>query len=175
MLLHSVQSDRGIDKAEGSMQTKQQYFMEELAKRILLEKITTEDRHYLASCIYALSRGEDAREIFKTAKAKGARKERVQATFRKKMAITLIVAYMRPKYESESDFSPLIPSGEGLSEKEAIDKAYAIFKVEDEKSKSDNDGYDISYQTLERYWNEAKKKNPELLQPHFLHSDILPD
>jgi hypothetical protein len=82
---------------------------------------------------------------------------------------------MRPKYESESDFSRLIPSGEGLSEKEAIDKAYAIFKVEDGKSKSDNDGYYISYQTLERYWNDAKKKNPELLQPHFLYSDTLPD
>ena len=116
------------------MLTKQQYFLEELAKRILLEKITPEDRHYLSSCIYALSRGEDAREIFKTAKAKGARNERVQGTFRKKMAITLIAAYMRPKYESESDFSRLIPSGEGLSEKEAIDKAYAIFKVEDGKS-----------------------------------------
>ena len=157
------------------MLTKQQYFLEELAKRILLEKITPEDRHYLSSCIYALSRGEDAREIFKTAKAKGARNERVQGTFRKKMAITLIAAYMRPKYESESDFSRLIPSGEGLSEKEAIDKAYAIFKVEDGKSKSDNDGYYISYQTLERYWNDAKKKNPELLQPHFLYSDTLPD
>jgi hypothetical protein len=155
--------------------TKQQFLLGKLAKRIEKNVMTPEDWQYLVSSMYALSRGEDARKIFKTAKAKGAREERLEATYRKKMAITLIAAYIRPKYQNDSDFSIVMPSGVGLSEKEAIDKAYAFFKVEGGKSISTNDDYYISYATLEHYWREAKKKNPELLRPHFLHSDTLPD
>jgi len=156
------------------MKTQQQFLLGELAHRIEQNAMTAEDRHYLASCMYALSRGEDARKIFKTAKAKGAREERLEATNRKRLAITLIASYMRPKYESNSDFSPLIPSGEGLSEKDALEKAYAIFKVAGGKSQNKNDGYYISYDALERYWNDAKKNHPELLQPYFSYRDTLP-
>ena len=162
------------------MKTKQQFLLGELAKRIEKNEMTPEDRQYLVSSLYALSRGEDANKIFKMPKAKGARKERLEATYRKRMAITLIAALIRPKYESESDFSRVMPSGvmpsgQGLSEKEAIDKAYVLFKVPGGKTISTNDDYYISYETLEHYWREAKKENPELLRPYFLYSDTLPE
>jgi hypothetical protein len=157
------------------MQTKQRYYLAELSSRILLDKMAPEDRHYLAFCIYAISEGNDPRKIFKTANAKGARNERLQATHQKIMAIGLVAAYMRPKYENDSDFSLLMPSGEGLSEKEALEKAYAVFKNEYGTSKPENDGYHITFETLVRYWNDAKKNKPELLQPFVKFGDLLPE
>jgi hypothetical protein len=157
------------------MQTRQQYYLAELSSRILLDKMVPEDRHYLASCIYAISLGHDPQKIFKTANAKGARIERLQASYRTKMAIRLVAAYMRPKYENDSDFSLLMPSGEGLSEKEALKEAYAFLKNEYGTSKPENDGYYITFETLVRYWNDAKKNKPELLQPFVKFGDLLPE
>ena len=156
------------------MQTKQQYYLAELSSRILLDKMEQEDRHYLASCIYAISLGKDPREVFSSSKAKGSTGERDKATIRKNMAISLIAALIRPRYTSDTDFSVMNPSGEGLSELEALEKVYELFKSEDGQSKGDNDDYDISFATLQRYWSDAKKDQPELLKSHFSHGDLLP-
>lgn len=156
------------------MQTQQRYYLGELSSRILLNKMEPEDRHYLASCIYAISSGKDPREVFSSAKAKGSTAERDKATIRKNLAISLTAALIRPRNKNDTDFSAMNPSGEGLSEEEALEKVYEFFKSEDGQSKGDNDDYDISFATLQRYWSDAKKDQPELLKCHFSHGDLLP-
>ena len=156
------------------MQTKQRYYLAELSSRILLDKMEPEDRDYLASCIYLISLGNDPREVFSSSKAKGSTGERDKATIRKNMAISLIAALIRPRYKSDTDFSVMNPSGEGLSEEEALERAYEFFKSRDGQSKGDNDDYDISFATLQRYWSDAKKDKPELLQIFVKYGDLLP-
>jgi hypothetical protein len=142
------------------MQTQQQYYLAQLSTRILLDKMVPEDRHYLASCIYAISLGQDANKIFKTAKSKGSSDKRMESTARVKLAITHMAALMRSSYQSESDFSPLIPSGMGLPKKEALRRTAESFGI---------DQY-----SLERYWNKTKKEKPELLQPHVKLGNLFP-
>ena len=142
------------------MQTKQRYYLAELSSRILLDKMEPEDRHYLASCIYAISLGQDANKIFKAMRSRGSSDKRMASTARIKSAITHMAALMRPSYQSESDFSKLIPSGMGLSKKEALYRTAESFGIDE--------------YSLERYWNEAKKNEPELLQPLVRLGDFLP-
>ncbi|MCX7222680.1 MAG: hypothetical protein NTW89_07290 [Burkholderiales bacterium] len=143
------------------MQTKQQYYLAELSTRILLDKMAPEDRNYLAACIHAISLGQDANKIFKAARSKGSSDERMAATTRIKLAITHIAALMRPCYQSESDFSPSVPSGMGLSNRDALRRTAESFGIDE--------------YTLERYWNDAKKNEPELLQPFIKFGDLLPE
>ena len=104
------------------MQTRQQYYLAELSSRILLDKMVPEDRHYLASCIYAISLGQDANKIFKNVRSRGSSDKRMASTARIKLAISFMAALMRPSYQSESDYSKLEPSGLGLSLQETLDK-----------------------------------------------------
>ena len=75
------------------------------------------------------------------------------------LAITHMAALMRSSYQSESDFSPLIPSGMGLSKKDALSRTAESFGIDE--------------YTLERYWNDVKKNEPELLQPLVKFGDLL--
>jgi hypothetical protein len=142
------------------MQTKQRYYLAELSSRILLDKMEPQDRHYLASCIYLISKGQDANKIFKTGTSRGSSDKRMALTARIKSAITHMAALMRPSYQSESDFSKLIPSGMGLSKREALNRTAESFGVDE--------------YSLERYWNDAKKNKLELLQPLVRLGNFLP-
>ena len=143
------------------MQTKQQHYLAELSSRILLDKMVPEDREYLASCIYAISLGQDANKIFKAGRSQGSSDKRMAATARIKLAITHMAALMRPSYQSESDFSLLTPSGMGLSKKDALTRTAESFGIDE--------------YALERYWNDAKKNELELLQPLVNLGDLLPE
>ncbi len=143
------------------MQTKQQYYLAELSSRILLDKMVPEDRHYLASCIYAISLGQDANKIFKNVRSRGSSDKRMASTARIKLAISFMAALMRPSYQSENDYSKLEPSGLGLSLQEALDKTAEDF------------GIDRS--NLERYWHQAKRNGSGLLNSHFSWADTLPE
>jgi len=72
---------------------------------------------------------------------------------------------MRPKYQSESDFSMKTPSGEGLSKEDAFGRV--------------SDHFSLDFSTVERYWNEYvrmhKKNNSDPLNPYFQFSDLYPD
>ena len=135
------------------MQTRQQYYLAELSSRILLDKMVPEDRHYLASCIYAISLGQDANKIFKNVRSRGSSDKRMASTANIKLAISVMAALMRPSYQSDSDYSILDPSGAGLSLQEALDKTAESF------------GIDRS--NLERYWHQAKRNESGLLNSHF--------
>lgn len=147
------------------MKTQQQFLLGKLAKRVEQNKITPEDRHYLAACLQAISNGYDASKVFKTKRPRGASNSKLEASARKKMVVLYVAALMRPKYQSESDFSINMPSGEGLSKEDAIDRAADHFRM------------DIS--TVERYWNEYvsmhKKNDSDPLNPFFQFSDLYPD
>jgi hypothetical protein len=130
------------------MRTKQQFLLGELAKRITQNAMTPEDRHYLAACLQEIFNGNDATKVFKTKRLKGASNSRLEASGRKNLILTYIVALMRPKYQSESDFSLKTPSGEGLSKEDAFGRVA--------------DHLSLDFSTVERYWNEyvsMHKKN----------------
>jgi hypothetical protein len=147
------------------MKTKQQLLLGELAHRIEQNVMTPEDRHYLSTCLQAISNGHDASKVFKTKRLRGASNSKLEASARKKMVVLYMAALMRPKYQSESDFSILIPSGEGLSKEDAIGRAADHFRM------------DIS--TVERYWNEYasmhKKFSSDPLNPYFQFTDLYPE
>ena len=143
------------------MQTKQQYYLAELSSRILHDKMVPEDREYLASCIYAISLGQDANKIFKAGRSQGSSDKRMAATAQIKFAITQIAALMRPSYQSDQDYSILNPSGQGLSLQDALDKTAA------------SSGIDRA--NLERYWHQAKRDGSSLLNSHFSWADTLPE
>ena len=147
------------------MKTKQQFLLGELAKRIEQNAMTPEDRHYLAACLQEISNGNDPSKVFKTKRPRGASNSKLEASARKKMVVLYVAALMRPKYQSESDFSIVMPSGEGLSKEDAIGRAADHFRM------------DIS--TVERYWNEyvsmRKKNNSDPLNPFFQFGDLYPE
>lgn len=143
------------------MQTKQQHYLAELSSRILLDKMMPEDREYLASCIYAISLGQDANKIFKAGRSRGSSDKRMASTARIKLAITHIAALMRPSYQSDSDYSKLEPSGQGLSLQEALDKTAERFRID--------------RANLERYWHQAKRNGSGLPYSHFSWAETLPD
>jgi hypothetical protein len=142
------------------MQTRQQYYLAALAHRISTDQMVSEDREYLAFCIHAISQGRDANKIFKAMRSKGSSDKRMETTARINLALTHLAALMRPRYQSESDDSLLIPSGMGLSKQEAL--------------KQTAESFGIDQDNLERYWNEAKKNEPHLLQPLVKFGDLLP-
>jgi len=147
------------------MKTKQQFLLEKLAKRIEKNAMTPEDRHYLAACLQEIFNGNDTSKVFKTNRPRGTSNSKLEASARKKMVVLYIAALMRPKYQSESDFSIVMPSGEGLSKEDAIGRA------------ADHFGMDFS--TVERYWNEyvsmRKKNNSDPLNPFFQFGDLYPE
>jgi hypothetical protein len=147
------------------MKTKQQFLLGELAKRVEQNAMTPEDRHYLAACLQEISNGNDPSKVFKTKRPRGASNSKLEASARKKMVVLYVAALMRSKYQSESDFSILMPSGEGLSKEDAIGRAADHFRM------------DIS--TVERYWNEyvsmRKKNNSDPLNPFFQFGDLYPE
>jgi hypothetical protein len=147
------------------MKTRQQFLLGELAKRIEQNATTPEDRHYLAACLQEISNGNDPSKVFKTKRPRGASNSKLEASARKKMVVVYVAALMRPKYQSESDFSIVMPSGEGLSKEDAIGRAADHFRM------------DIS--TIERYWNEyvsmRKKNNSDPLNPFFQFGDLYPE
>lgn len=145
--------------------TKQQFLIGELAKRIEKNAMTTEDQSYLVVCLGAISNGSDPSKVFKTKRPRGASNSKLEASARKKKVVLYVAALMRPKYQSESDFSIVMPSGEGLSKEDAIGRA------------ADHFGMDFS--TVERYWNEYvsmhKKINSDPLNPFFQFGDLYPE
>jgi hypothetical protein len=147
------------------MKTRQQFLLGELAKRIEQNATTPEDRHYLAACLQEISNGNDPSKVFKTKRPRSASNSKLEASARKKMVVVYVAALMRPKYQSESDFSIVMPSGEGLSKEDAIGRA------------ADHFGMDFS--TVERYWNEYvsrhKKINSDPLNPYFQFGDLYPE
>ena len=147
------------------MKTKQQFLLGKLAKRIEKNAMTPEDRHYLAACLQEISNGNDPSKVFKTKRPRGASNSKLEASARKKMVVLYVAALMRPKYQSESDFSILMPSGEGLSKEDAIGRAADHFRMD--------------FSTLERYWNEYvsmhKKNNSDPLNPFFQFGDLYPE
>jgi len=143
-----------------AMVTQQRILLAELADRIEQDRLDPEDRTYLSACLRALADGRPAQEVFKTARKQGATSERDAATFKNKGAITLIAALIRPKYQSEADFSVSMPSGEGMNESDAI---VAVAEM-----------LDIDQESLERYWRAAKLKSPELLSSHFNDLHLYP-
>ena len=147
------------------MKTKQQFLLGELANRVEQNVKTPEDRHYLAACLQEICNGSDANKVFKTKRPKGTSNSKLEASARKKMVVLYVAALMRPKYQSGSDFSIVMPSGEGLSKEDAIGRAADHFRM------------DIS--TVERYWNEyvsmRKKNNSDPLNPFFQFGDLYPE
>jgi hypothetical protein len=147
------------------MKTKQQFLLGELANRVEQNVMTPEDRHYLAACLQEICNGSDANKVFKTKRPRGTSNSKLEASARKKMVVLYVAALMRPKYQSESDFSIVMPSGEGLSKENAISRAADHFRM------------DIS--TVERYWNEYvsrhKKINSDPLNPYFQFGDLYPE
>jgi hypothetical protein len=144
------------------MLTQTQYLLGELAKRIEQNIATEEDFQYLARCLKLISEGMDARDVFKTRRRKGTTPERLKATINKNVAITQIVALVRPAYQSEQDFSVLIPSGGGLTEEEAISLI--------------SEHYEVEFETMERYWNKYKRECKDMakdpLTPFFQFGDL---
>ena len=147
------------------MKTKQQFLLGELAKRITQNAMTPEDRHYLAVCLREISNGTDANKVFKTKRTKGASNSKLEASARKKRIVLYLAALIRPKYQSERDFSINMPSGEGLSKEDAIGRAADYFRMD--------------FSTVERYWSEYvsihKKNNSDPLNPFFQFSDLYPE
>lgn len=136
-----------------AMATQQRILLAELADRIDQDRLQPEDRAYLSACLRALADGQCAQEVFKTARKQGATSKRDAATLKNNSAITLIAALIRPKYQSEADFSVSMPSGEGMNESDAIVAVAEMLNIDQE--------------SLERYWRAAKLKSPELLSSHF--------
>ena len=126
------------------MPTRRQFELNALGKRLEKNEATSEDIYYLACCCKAMSEGADPRDVFKTRLSQGTTQKRLNAALIKNMAISQIPAFMRPAYQSESDYSQNIPSGEGLTEIEAIKRVADLFSIEIE--------------TMERYWNEYKRE-----------------
>ena len=135
-----------------AMATQKRILLAELAARVEQDRLQPEDRAYLAACLRALADGQPAQKVFKTARNKGATGERDAATFRNNGAITCIAALIRPKYQSDADFSPSMPSGEGMLERDAIVMVANMLSIDQD--------------SLERYWNNAKLESPELLSAH---------
>ena len=142
------------------MATQMRLFLAEIAARLEQDRLTQEDRVYLSECLRGMAEGEPPQKVFKTAKKKGATPERDAQIIRNNSAITCIAALIRPKYQSEEDFSPSMPSGEGMTEIEAIALVADISGIEQSN--------------LERYWNEAKRQSPELHESHFKLRHLYP-
>ena len=144
------------------MLTQTQYLLAQLAKRLEQNIATKEDISYLARCIKLISEGMDARDVFKTKLPRGTNQKRLQATFNKNIAITQIIALVRPAYQSDEDYSRTSPSGRGLKEEEAISQMSEYFGMQ--------------FETLERYWNEhkseCKKNSKDPLDPFFQFGDL---
>jgi hypothetical protein len=144
------------------MLTQRQYLLGELAKRLEQNIATKEELIYLARCLKLISEGMDARDVFETRRSRGTSQKRLQATINKNIAITQIVALVRPAYQSDEDYSKISPSGGGLTEEEAISQISKYHGME--------------FDTLERYWNEhkgeCKKNGKDPLDPFFQFGDI---
>ena len=143
-----------------AMATQTRILLAELADRIDQDRLQPEDRTYLSACLRALADGQPAQEVFKTARKQGATSERDAATLKKNSAITLIAALVRRKYQSEADFSVSMPSGEGMTERDAIVRVAEISNIDQD--------------SLERYWNEEKLKKSELLSSHINPRHLYP-
>ena len=144
------------------MLTQTQYLLGELAKRLEQNIATKEDISYLVRCLESIAEGKDARDVFKTRLPRGTSQKRLLATFNKNIAITQIIALVRPAYQSDEDYSKISPSGGGLTEEEAISQMSEYFGMQ--------------FETLERYWNEykgeCKKNSKDPLDPFFQMVDI---
>jgi acyl transferase domain-containing protein len=135
-----------------AMATQKRILLAELAARVEQDRLQPEDRAYLSVCLRALADGQPAQKVFDTGRKKGTTGKRDAATFRNNGAITCIAALIRPKYQSEADFSPSMPSGEGMLERDAIVMVANMLSIDQD--------------SLERYWNQAKLESPELLSTH---------
>lgn len=142
------------------MTTQKRSFLAELSWRVAQDQLLPSDREYLATCLKAISEGQNPSDVFKMAKSKGASPARDAAIIRNNNAITLIAALTRPRYKNESDFSLSTPSGEGLSPREAIAIVAELSGIDETN--------------LERYWNKAKQKKSNLLTSHFEIRNLLP-
>jgi hypothetical protein len=143
-----------------AMATQQRILLAELADRIDQDRLQPEDRVYLSACLRALADGQSAQEVFKTARKQGATSERDAAIFKNNGAITCIAALIRPKYQSEADFSVSMPSGEGMTERDAIVTVAEMLNIDQD--------------SLARYWNNAKFKSPELLSAYINPRHLYP-
>ncbi len=144
------------------MLTQTQYLLAQLAKRLEQNIATKEDISYLARCLKLIGEGIDARDVFKTKLPRGTTSKRLKATINKNMAIKQIVTLVRPAYQSDEDYSKISPSGGGLTEYEAIMQM--------------SEHYKLAFETMERYWNEYKRKCKKMgkdpLDPFFQMVDI---
>jgi hypothetical protein len=104
----------------------------------------------------------DARDVFKTRLPRGTTQKRLRATLNKNIAITQIVALVRPIYQSHEICHDISPPGMGLKEEEAISQM--------------SEYYGMQFETLERYWNEyktdCKENGKDPLNPFFHIGDL---